>query len=257
MEQRFIFDRVADLYDQARAGYPEPLYADIKTLAGLSAGDVILEIGCGTGKATEGFARLGLNVVALDPGPAMIAAARRRLDRYSGVRFVETTFEAWPIETGPFRLAVAAQAWHWIAPEVRFKKAHEALAPGGSLAVFGSAPEQVPQPLRQAIEKVHALHAPGLGGPPPEHAYLPSGPFADGFDRSGLFGRVTHKSYSWTRSFSARSYVEYLRSISRYQLLDEAPREALLAGVADVIDGFGGGFDLQVETHLYMASRNV
>src|SRR5579871_5892407 len=99
MEQRFTFDTVADLYDRARAGYPDALFDDIETLAGLSAGDAILEVGCGTGKATEGFARRGLNVVALDPGPAMIAAARRRLGPFGGVRFAEATFEAWPVET--------------------------------------------------------------------------------------------------------------------------------------------------------------
>jgi ubiquinone/menaquinone biosynthesis C-methylase UbiE len=76
MEQRFTFNNVAELYDRARAGYPQALYDDLIALADLKPGDPILEVGCGTGKATEEFERRGLRVVALDPGPDMIAAAR-------------------------------------------------------------------------------------------------------------------------------------------------------------------------------------
>jgi len=257
MEQRFTFNTVADLYDQARAGYPQALYDDLMALANLSAGDSVLEVGCGTGKATEEFARRGLNVVALDPGPDMIAAARRRLNPTKSVRFVQTTFEAWPVEAGAFRLVAAAQSWHWIAPDIRFRKAFDVLAPGGALAVFGSAPEPVPQPFREALEKVYAIHAPELGGPPPEHAYLPSGPFARDFDLSGLFRQAVHKSYPWSRLFSARSYVEYLATVSRYRLIDEKRRKDLLAAIAEAIDANGGGFDAPVETHLYAARRKA
>lgn len=257
MEQRFTFNTIAELYDEARAGYPQALYDDLMALADLTAGDAVLEVGCGTGKATEEFARRGLNVVALDPGPDMIAAARRRLARLNGVRFVETTLEAWPVEAGVFRLVAAAQSWHWVAPDIRFARAYEALAPGGTLAVFGTAPEPVPQPFREALEKVYALHAPEVGGPPPEHAYLPSGPFPGDFNRSGLFEPMAHKAYPWSRSFSARSYAAYLGTVSRYRLMDEKRREDLLAAIVEAIEANGGGFDAPVETHLYLARRKT
>ena len=257
MEQRFTFNAVAELYDQARGGYPQALFDDLMALANLSAGDAVLEVGCGTGKATEAFVRRGLNVVALEPGPEMIAAARRRLAGLNGVRFVETTFEAWPVETGAFRLVAAAQSWHWVAPDIRFGLAFKALAPGGMLAVFGTAPGPIPQPFREALEKAYAIHAPEVGGPPPEHAYLPSGPFSGDFDRSGLFEQASHKSYPWSRSFSARSYADYLRTVSRYRLMDEKRREDLLAAVAEAIEANGGGFDAPVETHLYFARRKA
>lgn len=253
MEQRFTFNEVAELYDQARAGYPQALYDDLMAAANLSAGDAILEVGCGTGKATEDFARRGLKVVALDPGPDMIAVAQRRLAPLNGVRFIQTTFEAWPVQAAAFRLVAAAQSWHWVAPDIRFKKSCEALAPGGALAVFGSAPGGIPRPLREALEKV----APELSGPQPEHAYRPNGPFAHDFDRSGLFGPITHKAYSWSRSFSAQSYVEYLATVSRYQLMDGKLRENLLAVIANEIEAHGGGFDVPVETHLYLALRKT
>ena len=259
MEQRFTFDQVAGLYDQARAGYPQALYDDLMVAANLAAGDAILEVGCGTGKATQDLARRGLSVVALDPGPAMIAAARRRLPiepaRLRRGPFRRDDVRGWPLEAGAFRLVAAAQAWHWIAPEVRFRKAFDALAASGSLAVFGSAPGDVAAPLSEALLSAHARHAPEIAGPPPERAYLPSGPFAADFERSRLFGPVTHKSYAWRRTFSAQAYVDYLSAVSRYRLIDEARRESLFADVAQAIEAHGGSFDLPFETHLYVARR--
>ena len=255
MEQRFLFNQIAGLYDQARSGYPEALFYDIVEIAGLSPGDKLLEVGCGTGKATEDFARKRLDVLALDPGGDMIATARRRLAPFACVRFVETTFEAWPVQANAFRLVAAAQSWQWVAPDIRFVKAREALAPGGALAVFGSVQMDIPSPLREALSEIYLRRAPELGGRPPEHSYLPDGPFPGYFEQSGLFGPVLHRNYAWSRRFSAQGYVEYLASVSRYQLLEAVRRGALFAAIARAIEAHGGGFDLPCETHLYIAVR--
>jgi len=255
MEQRFVFNEVADIYDRARPGYPQAVFDDVMALAGVSPGDAALEIGCGTGKATEDFARRGLHVVALEPGPEMIGAARRRLSGFANISLVETTFETWPAEPAAFKLVAAAQSWHWVAPQVRFIKAAEALAPGGALAVFGNAPVGLPSPLRTALERLHESHAPHLAGPLPENWYLPSGPIAGLFVESQRFGPVTHKAYAWSRTQDASSYLDLLRSTSRYQILDAPIREALLEAIADAIEAHGGRFDLAYETHLYLARR--
>jgi SAM-dependent methyltransferase len=47
----------------------------------------VVEIGCGTGRMTEWFARDFRKVAALDVSPAMIEAARQRLGHLSNIRF--------------------------------------------------------------------------------------------------------------------------------------------------------------------------
>ena len=101
MEQRFVFDHIADLYDRARSGSPAALFDDIMAVGRLSPGDPILEVGCGAGIAAEDLAAKGLDILALDPGGDMIAAARRRLAGRANARFAETTFEAWPSRPAP------------------------------------------------------------------------------------------------------------------------------------------------------------
>ena len=53
---RTTFNTSAEWYDRIRPGYPEALIDDVINLSAIPAGGRILEIGCGTGKATERFA---------------------------------------------------------------------------------------------------------------------------------------------------------------------------------------------------------
>jgi len=73
---RQTFETVAARYHEARPGYPEALY---DTLTGLTRitpdADEILEIGCGTGKATIPLARRGFAITGVELGAALAAAA--------------------------------------------------------------------------------------------------------------------------------------------------------------------------------------
>ena len=140
MEQRCIFDQVASLYSQARPDYPDALVDDVVSYADLKPNDRIFEVGCGTGQATKSFAKRGFPILATDPGSEMLRGARESLAGFSNVKFLETTFEAWPTDRAAFRLIIAAQAWHWVSPKVRFSKAADALSRDGCLAVFGHVP---------------------------------------------------------------------------------------------------------------------
>jgi SAM-dependent methyltransferase len=256
MEQRFTFNAIASLYDAVRPTYPDALFDDVVAAAGLAPGEAMLEVGCGAGQATQGFAKRGLRILALDPGPAMLEAARKRLAGFANVRFVETTFEAWPPALAAFKLVAAAQSWHWVARDVGFAKAAATLQPGGALAVFGNVAMPIAAPLGEALAAVHAHHAPHLSGPAPERSYLAGGPIEKLFEGASGFAAPTHRSYPWTRRFDAPDYADLLRTKSDYQLLEPARRDELLAAVAQAVEAHGGQFELLYEAHLYVAKRS-
>jgi SAM-dependent methyltransferase len=255
MDQRFAFDEVAELYDAARPGYPADLVTDVVAAADLTREDAVLEVGCGTGQATEAFARRGVDIVAIEPGAELARIARRRLAAFPNAAVVTTAFEDWRMETGVFRLVVAAQSWHWIAAEVRFTKAARALCPGGVLAVFGHVPMPPPAPIARAFEPIFARLAPELWTEPAENWYLATGPLPGLFDQSGRFGAVTHRRYPWSVIRTGASLTDYLRTTSPFQKLEPPRREALLCALTRSVDANGGRFEHRWETHLYMARR--
>ncbi|HEX5380512.1 MAG TPA: methyltransferase domain-containing protein [Phenylobacterium sp.] len=257
MEQRFMFDQMAKAYDAFRPGYPDALFADLAAETGLSEDDRILELGCGAGQATAGLAALGAPLLALDPGPELIRAARLRIGQAPHVAFDETTFEAWPLQPGAFKLVAAAQAWHWIDPGVRFEKAARALAPEGVLAIMGNVPMSPPADFLQAVEPLFRRYAPHLWGPPPEAWYLPSGPLPELFPTAQRFGPLVHRVYPYAVVHTPESFEGLHRSYSYYQALPAADRDALIGGMVDHIRGQDGTFRMNYEAHLYMAHRRV
>jgi hypothetical protein len=165
-----------------------------------------------------------------------------------------TTFEAWPARDAAFRLVTAAQAWHWISPELRFAKAAQVLSPGGSLAVFGNVPVGLPAALLEDFRQIY-LRQTGAWGLQPEAWYLPAGPIKAEFEQAGLFAPVTHKTYPWKWRHTTSSYGDFLITRSDYRMLPTTAREAVLAEIAQSIDRHGGAFDMDYETHLYVARR--
>jgi SAM-dependent methyltransferase len=227
---------------------------DVMSYAALKAGDPVLEVGCGTGQATRSFAARDLQIVAIDPGAEMIRVARESLAGFGNVELAEATFEAWSQDNGPFRLIIAAQSWHWVSPELRFVKAAKLLSPKGSLAVFGHVPTGLPAPLLEQFQDIY-LHHTSRWGPPPEAWYLPSGPFKGWFDESGLFGPVEHRCHPWTWRHTTSSYADFLGTRSDIRMLTQAVRNELISDLSKAIDRHGGEFDMDYETHLYMARR--
>ncbi len=143
--QRTLFDGVAQLYDSCRLGYPSDIVEFMVATASIGEGSAILEVGCGTGQLTEHLTHSGFNLTAIDIGPSMIAAARRRLGG-SAVSFQVTAFEDVAAAKASFDLIVSGTAFHWIDPEVKFLKSAQLLRPGGWLALLATA-ERYDDPL--------------------------------------------------------------------------------------------------------------
>jgi len=257
VEQRFTFNQVAQLYDAARPSYPDAVFDDCISEAGLKSGERMLEVGAGTGKATEGFARRGLSILALEPGAQMIATAKQSLARYRNIAFVETTFENWTPEPDAFGLVAAAQAWHWVEPATGFRKARDALRENGWLSIFGNVPMSLPEDLHNAFAEIRKRYVPdspfSVSGK--TAAYLPTGYIKDLFGASGLFEPVVHKGYAWKLRYTTASFLDNERTLSEFRMMTEEMRERFLADVGTAIDANGGAFDMDFETHLYMAQR--
>lgn len=60
-----MFDRAADYYDRFRPGYPQEIIESFLDKAKIKSGDRLLEIGAGSGKATEQFCGKGLDITCI------------------------------------------------------------------------------------------------------------------------------------------------------------------------------------------------
>lgn len=250
-EWRQALNVVAEAYDRYRPSYPTKLPEDVAFLAGLAPPARILEVGCGAGQATAMFACLGYPIVALEPGEALAAFARRRCAGYPNVRIDIATLEDWLPDPDPFDLVLVAQAFHLLDPARRFGKVAGLLGPQGSLAVFWNYRLPGDSPAHRAVDEAYARHAPTL----PSQQLHQDTLFEDEIDRSGLFDSVFMRRYHWTQVYTAADYVGLLESSANHHLLPEPSRSALFEAVRDAIGGCGGDIAIHYLTRLYVARR--
>ena len=210
--------------------YPAELYDCLLDAADLSPGDTLLEVGCGTGKATLPLARRGFAITCLEPGPQLAGQARRNLAGDPAVEVVQTSFEDWqPAGGALFNLVFAATAWHWIDPAVRYQRAWQALRPGGHLAIW-TATHVVPadgDPFFGEIQAVYDEIGEGLpvGSRFPEPGEVPD-ESAD-MDASGLFAVTTVRQFDWAVEYDAGQYIALLDTFSGHIDMAQWQRDRL------------------------------
>lgn len=234
---RNTFDAAAGGYDAVRPSYPAKLFDDLVELAAIEPGDHLLEIGCGTGKATRPLLERGFSVVCVELGAGLAEEARRNLTGLP-IEIHVGEFEDWPGEPASFDLVYAATAWHWLDPSVRYGRSHELLRPDGHLA-FWSALHAFPEdfdPFFAEVQEVYdAIGEERVAFPPPLPDEIPDE--ASDIEASGLFEDVRVRRYVWETLHTAEEYIALLDTFSGHIAMEAPQRERLYAEIRARLSG--------------------
>jgi len=255
-----VFDAVAEAYDRERPSYPEVLVDEACAVGGLTERSCVLEIGCGTGKLTQSLVERGLSVDAVDPGPNMIAFARRRTgDR---ARFHIGRFEDVELPEQAFDAVFSATAFHWVDPSVGWAKAARLLRPGGTLALvmFITYLDEETGADNAAIHDIFERHLPpreGIGRPLRDLASLRAGFEERSGDVSAVWTWLGHDDLTspdaatlfhdvnLTTAIDPREQTTeqlwaFYETTSTYQRVEPDARESLRRDLHEAINGMGG-----------------
>jgi SAM-dependent methyltransferase len=227
---RETFESAAATYHRVRPRYPEALFDVLEHATGLTAPADLLEIGCGTGIATESMARRGHRITCVELGPKLAARARANLGAHPDVTVVRASFDTWtPPAWGAFDVVYAATAWHWLDPATRYQRAHRHLRQGGALA-FWSATHVVPEdgdPFFVELQDVYDQ----IGESQPDDWQFPRpGELADQVGEiadTGLFSTVTVRHFDWEVTYDADGYIALLDTFSGHRTMQPWQRQRL------------------------------
>jgi ubiquinone/menaquinone biosynthesis C-methylase UbiE len=136
VSSRPYFDAVASEWDAMRRGFFSERVRDAALGAlGVEPGRRAADVGAGTGFMTEALLQRGLEVVAIDESPPMLAVLAERFGE-TRVECRVSDGRSLPLETGSVDYAVANMYLHHVAsPSDAIREMVRILRPGGGLAI--------------------------------------------------------------------------------------------------------------------------
>lgn len=244
---RATFEQVPELYDRARPNYPPQIFDDLAALAQLPVQARLVEIGCGTGRATLPLAQRGYAITCVELGERLAATAQRKLATFPSVSVINANFETWRPERLEFDAVVAFGAFHWLAPDLRYTKTAELLREHGKLG-FVSTAHVLPSDGDPFFIEVQADYEAVIAHDPKTKAggdrafysppwWLPHpdalGDHSDEvvtneIETSGRFHNVRARRYLWDVIYTADDYIAVLNTYSHHRALNDEARERLL-----------------------------
>ena len=218
----------------------------------------ILEVGAGTGQATDLFLQNGqYNMDLLEVSKEQTAFLNSKYLDNRNINVYCSYFEEYNNES-KYDLIYSATAFHWIDSETGYPKAWKMLKNGGTMAVFWQMSSVTLYDFGIFTELNRI-----------KQKYLPNDSL--GFDSAGI-ERVKEKriaqiqsggffrepiccEYRWMDTYDTDRYVALINTYSSTQLLEKNVREAYLDDICECIETNGGIVEMPQHVMLYLVKK--
>lgn len=249
MEFRKIFDTIPEQFDQWRPRYCKEAFADMIGHARLGAQKSALEIGPGTGQATDPILKTGCRYTAIELGGRLTEYMKVKFASYPNFHIVNADFETYDFGEQTFDLVYSAAAIQWIPEAIGFSRAFDLLKSGGSFAMLLMKSDyQTPnEALYRRIQEVYAEYF------HPETPYRQTVTYENAVNYG--FVDFTRKEYHSTREFTAENYIAYIGTHCDHIVLSEPDRAGLYAGIREAIRNAGNKLVFYDTIVLYLARK--
>lgn len=134
-----LFAGTARYYESYRPRYPEQLFDDLLARTVGENGDVLVDLGSGTGEVAVPLAAHFGSVLAVEPDPDMLALGRAKTERagITNVEWWQARAEDVPLPEHGCDLITAGSSFHWMDRDLLSARFRTALTGRGAVAVLG------------------------------------------------------------------------------------------------------------------------
>jgi ubiquinone/menaquinone biosynthesis C-methylase UbiE len=234
------FEQVAAEYEQTRPSYPPEAVAWFAEKLGIGDESVVLDLGAGTGKLTRQLVGLAGKVIAVEPGPEMLAQLELAVPE--AVALLGAA-EAIPLADDSVDAVTCGQSFHWFRREEAVPEIHRVLRPGGGLGLIWN----LRDPDDELQQELTLLLDPLV---PPGRIALPSSSAA--FVAEFGFRDVVRGAFSFDQELDAEGVVRRLATISFVAAASAGQKSELERRVRELVAARGGRVTVRYRTEVYV-----
>ena len=253
MDFRKVFDSIPEEFDKWRPRYCDELFADVIEYSKLDSGKTALEIGPGTGQATEPILKTGCSYLAIELGEHLAEYTKNKFSSYNNFHIVNADFETYDFGQQQFDLVYSAATIQWIPEKIGFPKVYDILKCNGTFAMFMMRPDIQPgggytdEPLYSKIQEVYTKYF------HPEIEYTCKLDY-DAREKYG-FVDLECRQYNKKREYNADDYVSLIGTHADHITLNEPYKSKFFEGIKEAILDAGNKITIYDKIVLYLARK--
>ena len=235
MEFRKIFDTIPEQFDKYRPRYSRELFEYLINYAKIGPEKKVLEIGPGTGQATDPILQTGCDYNAIELGEHLYAKMHEKYSRFSNFHIVNDDFITCDFGQQRFDMVYSAATIQWIPEEIAFSKTFALLKPGGVLAMMLTRSDyKTPnEELYAGIQKLYAQY------------YKPEIPYTHGgfrYDNARNYGFIDFEQHDFygRRVMDPDEYVSYCGTHCDHIVIPEPYKTFFFEGLRKAVQENGG-----------------
>jgi SAM-dependent methyltransferase len=231
------FARSVEAYERARPEYPPEAIAFLARELDLRPGRRVVDLAAGSGKLSRPLAKLGCEVIAVEPVDEMRAAIGPGIEALAG------TAESMPLADDSADAVTVGQAFHWFDGPKALAEIERVLRRGGALALVWNRRPVESSELHAAISEIMAPYR----GDAPSHG---SGAWRDTFAGRDL----REERFDFVQRLDADGLADRVGSTSFIAALEEPERARVLERVRALVDGGAVDVPYVCEVHVWRPS---
>lgn len=249
MDFRKTFDKIPEDFDKYRPRYCTELFDKLCSVCSLSSDKEVLEIGPGTGQATEPILATGCKYTAIELGENFTSFMRKKFSAFKNFKIINDDFETYPFPENTFDLVFSAATIQWIPEEIAFSKTFKILKPGGYLAMFMTRSDESSAngDLSKKIDQVYKEH------------FQVKQRYNCKLDYENVlnYGFVNYRYYEWKqeRTLTSDEYISYISTHCAHITLEEPYKSAFYNGIKNAVIENGDKITILDTIPLYLVQK--